>query len=63
MAVISDGSYDAPQDVVFGFPVKIQNKSWTIVKGLPMDDWSKEKFSITAKELEEERDTALTLIK
>lgn len=32
MGVISDGSYGAPKDVVFSFPVAIKNKTWSIVQ-------------------------------
>ena len=32
MGVISDGSYNAPKDIVFSFPVTIKDKTWTIVK-------------------------------
>ncbi len=30
MGVYSDGSYGIPKDVVFSFPVTIENKSWKI---------------------------------
>lgn len=32
MGVVSDGSYGAPKDVVFSFPVSIKDKQWTIVQ-------------------------------
>ena len=32
MAVLSDGSYDIPKDIMFSFPVTIQNKEWKIVQ-------------------------------
>jgi malate dehydrogenase len=32
MGVISDGSYGAPNDVIFSFPVTIDNKEWKIVQ-------------------------------
>jgi malate dehydrogenase len=31
MGVISDGSYGIPKDILFSFPVEIQNKKWKIV--------------------------------
>nr|CAX79191.1 cytosolic malate dehydrogenase [Schistosoma japonicum] len=55
MSVISDGSYGAPKDVIFSFPVQIKDGKWSIVQGLELDEWAKSKFSITSKELEEER--------
>ncbi|KAA3679422.1 malate dehydrogenase [Paragonimus westermani] len=59
MAVLSDGSYGAPPDVMFGFPVEIKDKHWSIVKNLSMDDWAKSKLKITADELVQEREMAL----
>ncbi|CAH8509495.1 unnamed protein product [Dicrocoelium dendriticum] len=60
MGVISDGSYGAPKDVFFSFPVEIKDKKWSIVQNLPMDDWAKSKFKITADELVQERESALS---
>ena len=31
MGVLSDGSYGIAKDIVFSFPVTIQNKTWKIV--------------------------------
>lgn len=58
MGVISDGSYGAPKDVIFSFPVTIANKEWKIVQGLPQDDFSKNLLEKTGKELMEERQEA-----
>lgn len=38
--------------------VSQQNKSWKIVEGLKIDDFSREKMDLTAKELKEECETA-----
>uniref|UniRef100_T1HB69 Malate dehydrogenase, cytoplasmic n=1 Tax=Rhodnius prolixus TaxID=13249 RepID=T1HB69_RHOPR len=59
MAVISDGSYGVPKDLVFSFPVAITNRKWTIVKGLKIDDFSQEKLNLTTSELEDEKKAAL----
>lgn len=32
MGVISDGSYGAPADVIFSYPVNIKNKQWAVVQ-------------------------------
>ena len=55
MGVPSDGSYGIPEGVVFGFPVITENGKYTIVKDLPIDDFSKKYIDITLGELEEER--------
>src|SRR5207247_828230 len=55
LGVASDGSYGIPEDVMYGFPVTTANGGYTIVQGLPIDDFSREKMNGTLKELEEER--------
>lgn len=62
MAVISNGAYDVPKDVIFSFPVIIENGKWKIVEGLPIDDFSRGMLDATGKELVEEREDALQLI-
>jgi malate dehydrogenase len=59
MAVISKGEYGAPTDCMFSFPVTCVKGDWKIVEGLKLSDFSKEKISITGKELLEERKMAL----
>jgi len=56
MGIPSDGSYGIPKDVMFGFPVTCENGSYTIVQGLEIDAFSKERIAITLKELEDERE-------
>lgn len=62
MGVISDGSYGAPKDVVFSFPVQIQNGKWEIVQGLSISDFARQLLDVTGKELEEERSEAFAVI-
>lgn len=62
MGVVSDGSYGTPKDVVFSFPVAIKNGKWEIIKGLPVDDFGRKMLDTTAKELQEEKDEAITII-
>lgn len=61
MGVISDGSYGAPKDVIFSFPVEIANKQWKIVQGLDVNDFAKSKLSITGNELIEEKAEAMAV--
>ncbi|XP_028279418.1 malate dehydrogenase 1Ab, NAD (soluble) [Parambassis ranga] len=63
MGVYSSGnSYGLPEDLIYSFPVQIQNKSWKIVDGLTINDFSRSKMDTTAQELLEERDTAVTFL-
>lgn len=59
MGVLSHGEYGAPQDVIFSFPVTIQDGMYTIVEGLVLSDFDKERLAITGRELVEERAMAL----
>jgi len=60
MAVASDGSYGIPEGLVYSFPVRIDavTKDWSIVQGLQIDEFSREKMNVTLKELEEEKGEA-----
>ncbi|KYQ92018.1 malate dehydrogenase [Tieghemostelium lacteum] len=62
MGVHSDGSYGIPAGLIFSFPVTIKSGKYTIVQGLPIDTFSREKLDITLKELQEEKDLALSFL-
>ncbi|XP_009465886.1 PREDICTED: malate dehydrogenase, cytoplasmic [Nipponia nippon] len=63
MGVISDGnSYGVPEDLLYSFPVVIKDKTWKFVEGLPINDFSREKMDLTAKELTEEKETAVEFL-
>jgi len=51
MGVYSDGSYGADKGLYFSFPVVCKNGNYEIVQGLKLDDFSKERFEATRKEL------------
>ncbi len=55
MGVASDGSYGIPRDVMYGFPVTTTGAEYTLVQGLEIDAFSRERMDATLKELEEER--------
>jgi malate dehydrogenase len=61
MAVVSDGSYDVPEGLVYSFPVTTSNGDWEIVQGLEIDDFSRGRMDATAAELVEERDAVKEL--
>jgi malate dehydrogenase len=56
MGVPSDGSYDIPKEVMYGFPVTCANGDYQLVKGLEIDEFSRQKMNATLAELNEERD-------
>lgn len=63
MGVVSDGSYGIAKDIVFSFPVTVENKQWKIVQGLNIDDFARGRFEVTAKELLEEKEEATAVCK
>ena len=56
MGIPSDGSYDIPEGVLYGYPVTCRNGSYEIVKGIEVSEFSRARMSATLKELHEERD-------
>ena len=62
-AIISDGSYDVPEGIIYGFPLKTNaDGKIQIIQGLEINSYAKEKLEITTKELLEEKDAILELI-
>lgn len=55
MGVPSDGSYGIPEGVIYGFPCTCKNGEYTIVQGLAISDFSRERMDATLQELTEER--------
>jgi malate dehydrogenase len=62
MAVPSDGSYGIAEGVIYSYPVTCKNGAYSIVKGLDITEFSREKMQATHRELLEERDGVKDLI-
>jgi len=62
MGIPSDGSYGIPRDVMYGMPVITSGGTYTQVRDLPIDDFSRQKMDGTLKELEEERAGVASLL-
>ena len=56
MGVPADGSYGIAEGVLYGYPVTCRDGQVQIVKGLEIDEFSRERMDATLKELHEERD-------
>jgi len=56
MGIASDGSYDIPEEIIYGYPVICANGEYQMVKGLEIDAFSRERMTHTLNELLEERD-------
>jgi len=62
MGLLSDGEYGVTPDIVFSYPVTVTDGKVSIVKGLTINDFSRERFRLTEAELTEERDAVRHLI-
>jgi malate dehydrogenase len=63
MAVVSQGEYGVPKDMVFGYPCTTDGKgNYKVVDGLKFDAFGQTKFQTTLQELLEEKDAVKDLI-
>lgn len=62
MGVPSDGSYGIPEGVIYGFPCTCKNEDYTIVQGLEISDFSRDRMTKTYNELLEEHDAVKHLL-
>ena len=62
IGIPSDGSYDIPEGVIYGYPCVCRNGKYEIVKGLAVSEFSRARMQATLKELHEERDSIKQLI-
>jgi malate dehydrogenase len=56
MAVPSDGSYGVAEGLVSGFPCTCSGGEWSVVEGLEIDEFSRQRIDTSVAELTEERD-------
>ena len=61
MAVPSDGSYGVPEGLISSFPVTCSGGQYSIVQGLEIDDFSRERIDASTAELASERETVTGL--
>jgi malate dehydrogenase len=61
MGVPSDGSYGIDEGIVAGFPCTCSGGEWSIVDGLEIDDFSRQRIDASVAELREERDAVAGL--
>ena len=61
MAVPSDGSYGVEEGLVSGFPCTCRDGEWSVVEGLEVNDFSRQRIDATVDELRAERDAVRQL--
>jgi len=63
-ATVSKGEYGVPAGMVFGYPCRADGKgNFQVVAGLKLDAFGTQRFQVTLKELEEEKDAVKDLLK
>jgi malate dehydrogenase len=62
MAVPADGSYGIAEGVMYSYPVTCKDGRYTVVHGLAIDDFCRERMDATHRELLEERDGVKDLL-
>jgi len=62
MGVVSDGSYGIPEGMIYGFPCTCTAGKYEVIKGLEIDDFSRERMDFTLNELKEEREGVQSLL-
>ena len=61
MAVPSDGSYDVAEGVISSFPCTCAGGEWSIVEGLEINPFSRERIDASVDELVEEREAVAAM--
>lgn len=55
-AVMSDGSYNVPEGIIFGFPLRASSSGEiSIVQNLPISEYAQDKINLTTQELLDEK--------
>ena len=62
MSIASDGSYDIPAGVIYGFPVTCKQGQYRIVQGLPISELGRKHMQESYRELIDERDHIKNLL-
>lgn len=62
MGVLSDGSYGIQEGIIYGVPCTCKDGEYTVVQGLNISDFSRERMMATYQELCEERDAIKHLL-
>jgi malate dehydrogenase len=61
MVVPTDGSYDIGAGIVCGLPCSCRDGEWSVVQGLDVPDFSRQRIDASVMELQEERDAVSKL--
>ncbi len=62
VAVCSDGSYGIEKGLIYSFPIRSDGQKWSIIQGVPVDEFSQSKIVATENELKEEKSLVAELL-
>ena len=62
MAIPADGSYGVEPGVIYSYPVRCSGGDYTVVEGLEIDAFSRDRMAASETELREERAAIETLL-
>ncbi len=62
VGVVSEGEYGVESGLITSFPVVCDGSSWSVLEGLPINDFSRQKIDASVAELASERDMVKGLL-
>jgi len=62
VCVCSDGSYGVAEGLISSFPIRTDGKTWEIVQGIELNEFSEARLGETVAELQEERSLVADLL-
>jgi malate dehydrogenase len=62
VAVCSDGSYGIETGLIYSFPIRSDGRKWSVVQGVPVNEFSRARLTATENELKEERSLVAELL-
>jgi malate dehydrogenase len=62
VAVCSEGSYGIEKGLISSFPIRSNGRTWEIVQGVPLNEFSRGRIDLSVNELKEERGLVAELL-
>ena len=62
VAVCADGSYGIEKGLIYSFPMRSNGAKWSIIPGVPVNEFSRSKITATETELKEEKSLVSDLL-
>jgi malate dehydrogenase len=62
VGVCTPGDYGIEPGLIFSYPIRSDGKDWSIVSGVPQNEFSKARIAATEAELKEEKGLVADLI-